>query len=71
MIIIRHYDEVFKSNNNSLNMTIPKPPLPWREGIEGRGNRLSESSPPPGPSPVKGEGRFCELPFSMSIFRIR
>ena len=30
-------------------------PLPWWEGIKGRGQH-SDSSPPPCPSPIKGEG---------------
>jgi hypothetical protein len=37
-------------------------PLPWREGMKGRGiNNFLEfldSSPSPQPSPVKGEGVF-------------
>jgi len=32
-------------------------PLPWWEGIKGRGQH-SDSSPPPCPSPIKGEGIF-------------
>src|SRR5512143_2653440 len=35
-------------------------PLPWREGIEGRG--ISFPSPPPLPFPIKGEGDECLHP---------
>jgi hypothetical protein len=34
-------------------------PLPWREGMKGRGKDMIESiylPPPPEPSPIEGEG---------------
>ena len=34
-------------------------PLPWWEGVEGEGDKvkiLKKYSPPPQPSPIKGEG---------------
>jgi hypothetical protein len=51
-------------------------PLPWREGIKGRGiNNLVKfpnSSPSPWPSPVKGEGVFLTfydiINFNFQIF---
>ncbi len=33
-----------------------KPPLPRREGIEGRGTEKGDMAPSPQPSPAKGEG---------------
>jgi hypothetical protein len=40
-------------------------PLPWREGMKGRGInnlvRFLDSSPSPRPSPVKGEGVFLSF----------
>jgi hypothetical protein len=58
-------------------------PLPWREGMEGRGNPIGNVTPSPQPSPVKGEGEefdinlhfwissFSYLQFELSMFMVR
>ena len=60
------------TENNPLRSKIPPTrlshnslPLPWREGIKGRGkdkwSTSFYSSPPPLPSPIKGEGEIYPL----------
>jgi hypothetical protein len=59
-------------NNLSNDDMLPEnrlnrdPPLPWREGIKGRG-KLIPYSPPPQPSPINGEGDLVWL-WSSSTF---
>jgi hypothetical protein len=59
-------------NNLSNDDMLPEnrlnrdPPLPWREGIKGRG-KLIPYSPPPQPSPINGEGDLLWL-WSSSTF---
>jgi hypothetical protein len=58
----------FKGFNNpkkwTLKKTNPKTPLPWWEGIKGRGIRMVIMHPHPSPLPSRERGNWME---SMSI----